>query len=263
MNSKRRWSVRRDLASLLLLSSLTILAQGRDREANLVVNGDFERGSGHGPSGWQHPDGLTSFWVKAPRGSGRAIKINTDVLASQFRARREEMAKALEEGSKPPPAPERKPTRPPKYDTVAGNDGVHFVSDRITVEPSKFYKLQVDVRVDGKASPKVWIKAYARISSRGGVRERVVWEKSLNCNGANRDWATYTMVFPRKTRVPERVEFVRVQLYPYWPPATYWFDNVRLVEIDPSEVENYDLERDLRTPVRKPSERPKRSRSRR
>jgi hypothetical protein len=220
---------------------------------NLVTNGNFEKGSRPGPHGWQLPDGLTSFWVRTPGGKGRSIKINTDVLASQFRQREDEMELAREKGRPAPPAPKRIPTRDPKYDTVAGLDGVHFTSDKISVDPAKHYKLQVDVRVEGKAAPKVWVKAYAERTSRGGTRTRVVWKKSLNCKDADATWATYTMVFPRNTRIPAAVSHIRIQLYPYWPPATYYFDNVRLCEIDEKEARAYDLERDLRAPIKKKS----------
>lgn len=247
--SRRRWS-RPTVVALtgtLVLGGLLAAvpaAESRRRGRNLVKGGDFERGDRKSPAGWQRPDGLTSFWVKADRKHGRSIRIDTDVLNSQFRAREDEMQKALEEKREPAPPPTKKPTRPPKYDTVAGNDGVHFVSDRIPIDPAKHYRLEVDARVEGKAAPKVWIKGYARIRSRGGVRDRIVWKKALDCVGADREWSTFTTVFPRTTRIPARVEYVRIQLYPYWPPAVYWFDNVRLTEIDREEAERYDVDRD-------------------
>jgi hypothetical protein len=213
-----------------------------------VNNGDFERGRGVGPVGWQRPDELTTFWVKSPGRKGRCIKINTDVLASQFRKREDDIARALEAGREPPPPPKRRPTKEPKYDTVAGLDGVHFRSEEIPVNQGSHYKLEVDVKVDRKAKPKIWIKAYARVTSRSSTRDRVVWKKSLNCNDAAAEWKTYAMVFPASTRFPPGVEKLRIELYHYWPPATYHFDNVRLVEIDEDEVRAFQREHAYRMP---------------
>jgi hypothetical protein len=214
---------------------------------NLISNGDFEAaGRGGGPAGWQRPDGLTSFWVAAPGRKGKCIKIDTDVLASQFRAREDEMDRAKAEGREPAPPPRRAPTTPPRYDTVAGLDGVHFGCDPIPFEPGKRYLLEVDVRVEGEASPKVWVKGFGEVKSRDLKRERQLWKKSLNCEKAGRDWTTFRMVFPRDTAIPKAVERIRLYLYPYWPPATYYFDNVRLFEISEEEAKRFDPERDLR-----------------
>jgi len=256
-----KWNCRVFRVAIVAASVLAVALVADDRSSrskskakNLVVNGDFEKASrgkndrGR-PDGWQHPDGLTSFWTQAPGRKGKCIKIDTDVLASQFRKREDEIAAALEKGRKMPPAPKRLPTRPPKYDTVAGIEGVHFVTEDIPIDPSKHYRLEVDVRVDGKGKPKVWIKGYAQIKSSSGTRTRIVWKKALDCAGADKEWATYSMVFPRNTRIPSRVDHVRVQLYPYWPPATYWFDNVRLTEISKAEREAWDIDKDHRRPA--------------
>jgi hypothetical protein len=212
---------------------------------NLVPNGDFEAAGKGGPAAWQRPDGLTSFWVSAPGGKGKCIEIDTDVLASQFRAREDEMEKARAAGLQPPPPPKRLPTQPPKYDTVAGLDGVHFGSDEIPIDPAKHYLLEADVRVEGSASPKIWVKAYARTKSRDVERDRIVWKKSLNMNGAGPRWKTFRMVFPRGTVIPPGVDRIRLYLYPFWPPATYYYDNVKLVEISEEETKVFSEENDL------------------
>jgi hypothetical protein len=220
----------------------------RDGGRNLVVNGDFETPDGDHPKGWQFPDGLTTFWTEVSGRKGKVVKINTDVLARQFRDREDAIAKAEGEKKKPPPAPKPLPTQDPKYDTVAGLDGVHFRSDEIPVKPTSSYKLQVDVKVDGKASPKVWIKAYAKRTSAGVTRDRIIWKKSLACDGASTEWKTFAMVFPANTKLPKDIEKVRVELYPYWPPATYYFDNVKLTEIDEAEVRRFEAEAGHRVP---------------
>ncbi|MBI4605282.1 MAG: hypothetical protein HY721_25240 [Planctomycetes bacterium] len=206
------------------------------RPANLVPNGDFEKGKGPGPESWQRPDELTTFWVAAPGRKGKCMRIDTDVLASQFREREDQLAKAAREKEEPPPPAKKKPTAEPKYDTVAGLDGVHFVSSDIPLKHGSFYRLEVDVKVEGKASPKVWVKAYGTLTSKGGARERQLWKKSLNCEGASSEWRTFRMAFPLNTRIPPAADKLRISLYPYWPPATYYFDDVRLVEVSEDEA---------------------------
>jgi hypothetical protein len=234
--------------SLLVACLATGVRAGEARSSrNLVPNGDFEKGSGDRPAEWQRPDGLTTFWVNSADRKGRHIQIETDVLATQFRAREDEMRRAAEEKREPAPAPPRKPTKDPKYDTVAGLDGVHYASAEIPFKTEKYYKLLVDVKVDGRASPKVWVKAYARLpldpAAGGGVeRKRVVWKKGLDCEGASARWRTYSTVFQVKTSPPIVAETLKVLLYPYWPPATFHFDDVRLFEISEEEAKAFEAE---------------------
>jgi hypothetical protein len=236
------------LSSLLAAwLSFGLFAGEAKAPGNLVPNGDFEKGSGDRPADWQRPDGLTTFWVKSTDRKGRHIQIDTDVLASQFREREDEMRRASEEKKEPGPPPRRKPTREPKYDTVAGLDGVHYASAEIPFKPEKYYKLMVDVKVDGRAGPKVWVKAYAAIRSgagagRGIERKRVVWKKGLDCEGASSRWRTYSTVFQVKTSPPLVAETLKVMLYPYWPPATFHFDDVRLFEISEAEARAFEAE---------------------
>ncbi|MGQ9592609.1 MAG: PKD domain-containing protein, partial [Planctomycetota bacterium] len=208
----------------------------RAARPNLLENGDFEKGKGPGPDGWERPDELTTTWVDAPGRKGRCIRIDTDVLASQYRERRDAIEKALAEGKDPPPPPQRLPTRAPKYDTVAGLDGVSFASREIPIRAGGFYRLSADALVEGAASPRVWVKALAEVKSTSGVRERVVWKKALVCEGAGREWKTFSMTFPSRGGFPEGVRKLRVELYAYWPPAVYHFDDVRLEEVPRTEA---------------------------
>lgn len=235
--------------------------------SNLIENGDFERGKGVSPDGWQRPDELTTFWVESPGRKGRSIKIDTDVLASQYRERQDAIAKALAEGKEPPPPPARKPTRAPKFDTVAGLDGVHYASRKeVPIREGAAYRLSVDAKVEGKGNPRVWVKAIGEVKSSSGTRERVVWEKALECKGADKEWKTFSMAFSASGPVRQGATRLRVELYAYWPPAVYYFDNVRLEEIPaegaqqtktaseapPGWYEGFELRRKITFP-RKPS----------
>lgn len=227
-------------ALALLVGAAAAAAEGgegrREARPNLLENGDFEKGKGPGPDGWERPDELTTTWVDAPGRKGRCIRIDTDVLASQYRERRDVIEKALAEGKEPPPPPKRLPTRPPKYDTVAGLDGVSFASREVPIRAGGSYRLSADAMVEGAASPRVWVKALREVKSSSGVRERVVWKKALVCEGAGREWKTFSMTFPSRGGFPEGVRKLRVELYAYWPPGVYHFDDVRLEEIPRTEA---------------------------
>src|SRR5436853_6271592 len=89
---------------------------------NLIPNGDFEQGKDT-PDGWQQVDGLTTFWIDDPdKKRGKIIKFDTDVLQSQGYEWWGKIAK----GSKARDAPKKLATTPPKYDTLAGLDGVWY-----------------------------------------------------------------------------------------------------------------------------------------
>jgi hypothetical protein len=221
---------------------------------NLIPNGDFEEGKTT-PTGWQTVDGLSSFWVKDDDPAhGKVLKVDTDVTQSQAYDWWVKIAK----GALPGDAPKKDPTQEPKYDTLAGNDGVWFWSDFIPVEKGKAYWLTLDV----KGPPILaWLVGYAEKgdssfgadaaafqevlkSKRTGratdtTRKRevfvhkYVWKGQLAAGGSA-GWKTYSRRNKpfRPTSVTPNVRFVRVMIYPFWPPGEYRVDNVRLVEYD-------------------------------
>ncbi len=216
-----------------------------DGRKNLIANGGFEQGGKSGPAGWQRPDGLTSFWESAPGRKGKCIRIDTDVPNAQFRKREDEMEKAKEEKREPGPAPKKGPTSRDKYETVGGNDGVHFGCDRLPIDPAKHYLLEADCRMQGSGSPKVWVKLYGPARGKDLTRVRVLWDKALVMEGAGKEWKTFRMVFPLDTKIPAAVNAACIYLYPYWPATTYWFDDVRLVEITREEADAFAEEKGL------------------
>ncbi len=223
---------------------------------NLIPNGDFEAGTDT-PTGWQSVDGLSSFWVQdSDPAHGKIIKFDTDVLQSQGY----DWWVKIANGSRPGDAPAKKPTVEPKYDTLAGLDGVWYWSDFIPVEKGKAYWLTLDV----KGPPiLVWLVGYpdkgdasfgadeaafqeVLISQRTGKapdtsrkREvfvhKYVWKGQLAAGGSP-TWKTYSRRNKpfRPTSATPKVRYVRVMIYPFWPPGEYAVDNVRLVEFDDS-----------------------------
>lgn len=218
---------------------------------NLLPNGDFDEGEGS-PAHWQHIDGLTTFWVNdEDPARGKVLKLDTDVLQSQAYA----WWKEILAGAKPEDAPAKLATQEPKYDTLAGLDGVWYYSDYIPIERGKLYWLSIDA----KGPPlKVWLLGYPEkpdntfgadqgawreyleeSSGRAARQERghemfihkYIWKGRLEAGGSE-TWQTYARRAKpfAPTKNTPRVKYVRVLIYAYWPPATYYVDNVTLTE---------------------------------
>lgn len=212
---------------ILLAAFASDESKSNKKSANLVQNGGFEKGAARkGPEGWQRPDGLCSFWTEDPSRPGKVMKFDTNVLLEEFRQRREEMKQ-----KDPPPPREKTPPQPgQKYKTVAAHDGVGFVSDPIPVEKGRSYCLSVDCRGESylkkKVTPKVFVLGYFEL--RGA--ERRGYKAHKNCP-AEAKWSTHTMEFNPTAR-SSQVTHIRVKLFPYWPPGTYYFDNVRIEAVE-------------------------------
>lgn len=228
---------------------------------NLLPNGDFNTPSKDGthPAHWQHIDNLVFFWTTDPKQPkrGKVIKIDTDVYQHQAYqwwierfVHREPLKKA----------PKKLPTSGPKYNTIAGLDGGFFWSDFIEIKKGGAYK----VCVDAKGSPAyVFIRGYEKKlpvtfadecpavqeqfrRARGEplkdakgrpikYRLRYLYTTKFSVGGS-KQWKTYTHIKPRhpnNREITENVRYIRICIYPYWPPGEYWFDNVRVFEITP------------------------------
>lgn len=225
---------------------------------NLVKNGDFESGT-ITPSGWQTVDGLSSFWVKdSDPAHGKVLKLDTDVLQSQAY----DWWIRVAGGASPKNAPNKLPTVEPKYDTLAGNDGVWFWSDPFPLEKGKAYWLTVDVKGPGLL---VWLVGYPKKPRTGfgadeGAFQEVlqerktgkpldrsrghktfihsyVWKGQMAAGGSD-TWQTYSRRAQpfRPTAVTPNVRYGRIVILPTWPAGVYYVDNVRLVEVKDNGV---------------------------
>ena len=256
----------------LSLGLLTALAQTPTPQAtekyepkNLIPNGDFEKGT-DSPEGWQQVDGLTTFWEKDPDGKrGKVIRIDTDVLQSQGYDWWVKIAR----GAKPKDAPKKLPTKEPKYDTLAGNDGVWYWSDFIPIEKGKSYWLTLDVK--GKPDVMAWLVGYEKKESTSfgaeagafqehlkikktgkpldrkrnfeGFLNKYIFRAQINARYAKpleNGWRRWTRdELPiRPTKRTPKVRFARILILPYWPPGVSYIDNVRLTEIADKDADN-------------------------
>jgi hypothetical protein len=243
------------LAAMLVSLVFISLAAAADppKGENLVSNGDFETGKTT-PTGWQTVDGLASFWVKDDDPAhGKVLKFDTDVLQSQAY----DWWVKIADGAAPDDAPKKQPTVEPKYDTIAGLDGAWFWSDPIPVEKGKAYWLTLDVKGPGIMA---WLVGYPeKPSTAFGADEgafveyqkmkktgepssqkrgrdpfihNYVWRGQLATKSAE-TWTTFSRREKpfRPTANTPNVKYVRVLIYPFWPPGIYYVDNVRLVEV--------------------------------
>jgi len=200
-------------------------AKAPTRGPELVKNGTFETGA-KTPDGWQRLDGLTTFW-SAGGASGKCLKINTDVYHDEWVA----WQKKYKAGAKADDAPKPTPTSGPKYDTVAGIYGVAYDSAPIPVTPGKAYKVSINYK--GKSTdvffPKLFIRGWADV----GGEKRVVYDAylALRCATAGKAWESNVRICEIPTLAQSKIEYVILKVYAYWPPGTFYFDNVSMKEV--------------------------------
>ncbi|MCX8036154.1 MAG: hypothetical protein N3D11_03675 [Candidatus Sumerlaeia bacterium] len=216
---------------------------------NLVVNGGFELGD-RCPSGWliRFPrvdlseltdiralDNLTLFWHDTQSTRGKCIRMDTDVDQKEVHKRMEELIANPDA----PPWP-KTPTRPPKYDTAAGLEGVSLWSDPIPVVKGKMYRMSVDVmgQTEGMLFfPKLFVRGFGMAKdAKGKVVLRKLYDTYLACRVEGpRRWCRFSQTFSPTEHTPGVTE-MRVVLFAYWPPGEYYWDNVEIVEVPEAEA---------------------------
>ncbi|HUU92646.1 MAG TPA: hypothetical protein VM238_15715 [Phycisphaerae bacterium] len=200
-------------------------AKAPTRGPELVKNGGFETGT-TSPDAWQRLDGLTTFW-SGGGASGKCLKINTDVYHDEWMA----WQKKYKAGAKADDAPNPTPTSGAKYDTVAGIYGVAYDSAPIPVTPGKAYK--VSIAYKGKSTdfffPKLFIRGWADVKG----EKRVVYDAylALRCASGGKEWESNVRICEIPTLVQSKIEYVVLKVYAYWPPGTFYFDDVSMKEV--------------------------------
>ncbi|MEI8244879.1 MAG: hypothetical protein WCI51_03565 [Lentisphaerota bacterium] len=211
------------LFTLAAISGLLCLSAGE----NLLPNGNFDEGESNAAN-WEKTDGLTSFWVSED-GRGRVLKMDTRVSNDQVLEWKNK--RKIDSKLKPPePIFPKEPLKTVANETV---EGVALDSIMITVKPGQNYKLSVDYK--GNLSPIIWIKGFRKHPVKdyytNSYQTRLVPE-----GGKENEWQTYSIGFNPTERSPGTIK-MKVRIHPYWPPAVYYFDNVRVEEITPAEMQ--------------------------
>jgi hypothetical protein len=244
-------------------------------------NGDFEQGWKF----WEAPDNAATFIVNGPAGRGKILRIRTDLQNDPWVA----YHRRIRLGQADPTRPPRIPTDT-SYASVAGNEGVHYCSEWIKAEPGARYWLVADAKGGGKifvkgfldwsakadglpessmAALKLTPKRFARL--RPEERKRIIaadakahperyrrecYRWYLNCADA-KDWTHLAAPFPPRGGLPANVEWLQIQIYVYWPPKDYYFDEVHLykdprqkapVPEEPARTKNFERSREQTRP---------------
>lgn len=219
------------------------------------TNGDFEDGR----AGWDPPDNVSTFLVDGPEERGRILRVRTDLERDPWLRYRRALRLGKADPSDPPEV-----GRDRSYASLAGLEGVHYRSEFIPAEPGRRYWLTAEHR--GPGSAKVFIKGFrATPHAMDGLPESALAELGitpeefadmtqeerdeliradaekhpkrylrecyrwfLNCKDSGGKWTHFAAPFPPRGGLPEKIEFLQIQIYSYWPPGTYWWDDVHL-----------------------------------
>ena len=229
--------------------------------APLNVNGGFEEKL----VGWERPDNVSTL-VVAQTGRGGVLRINTALARDPWL---EYTRKLLLGQTSPDNPPEI--AHDTSYGCVGALEGVHYKSLWIKADPGKRYWLTADCRGGGgamifvkgfrdyasvedslsesalarlKMTPeefaalpemqrKKLIRDDAKSNPEGYRRECYRWY--LNCGSSRGEWTHFAAPMPPRGGLPRNVEWLQIQIYAYWPPGDYYFDNVNLYE-DPVQT---------------------------
>jgi len=227
------------------------------------VNGTFERGR----LGWDHPDNVSTFLERGPSARGTILRVRTDLARDPWL----EYTRALRLGLANPLHPPKIATDT-SYGCVGGLEGVHYRSDWIKATPGQRYWLTADCKTPGgkifikgyrdwgdqadglpevsmvqlKITPQAFAKLpparqkqMIREDSRKYPeryrRECYRWFLNLGEGKPIGDgWKHEAGVVPPRGGLPDNVQYLSIQVYSYWPPGTYLYDNVHLYK-DPRQ----------------------------
>jgi len=227
-------------------------------------NGSFEQGH----LGWDPPDNVSTFIEKGPPGRGNILRVRTDLAREAWL----EYTRALRLGLAKPNNPPHIPTDT-SYGSVAGLEGVHYRSEWIKSLPGQRFWMACDAKGGGKifvkgyrdfgdrpdglselslVQRKMTAQSFARLSE--AQQRRIMQEDAktyperyrrecyrwyLNLTHGtpipNGDgWQHHAAPVPPRGGMPDNVQYIQVQIYSYWPPGTYLWDNVHLYK-DPRQ----------------------------
>ncbi|MEI7834787.1 MAG: hypothetical protein WCK05_00075 [Planctomycetota bacterium] len=234
---------------------------GLAKEKPLNANGDFEKGD----LGWEAFDNVATFLSEGPPGRGKVLGVRTDLARDLWLAYRKGLLAGQADPARPPPI-----ARDTSYGSVAGLEGVHVRSEWLPATPGQRYWLTADCL--GQGGAKVFVKGFvdwrerAEAISEGSLAKRgltpeqfaalpaekrkallaeetrehpelyrrEVYRWYLNGKDAKGAWTHMAGVFPPRGGLPANVQWLQIQIYSYWPPGVYLWDNVWLYK-DPRQ----------------------------
>lgn len=227
----------------------------------LNVNGSFDAGA----KGWDAADNVSTFIEAGPKGRGKVLRVRTDLKRDPWLAYRKALRKGLASPAKPPKIATDtsygcvgglegvhyrsrwiKATPGRRYwllaDVMSSNakPGIFFPKvfvkgfrrtkhamdgmpesslAKLGMTPKQFADLPEEKR-------KALIEADAKTNPMLYVRECYRWYLACRCKKG--EWGHFAAPFPPRGGLPKNVEYLQIQIYSYWPPGTYLWDNVHL-----------------------------------
>jgi len=235
---------------------------------NLLKNGSFEKGR-YWPYGWEPVDKLSSFWETSGGSHGKrclrfftkpedgqATKWNAKVraLIDELKTKTKGRPQSVSKNPLPPPPQPDFPSN--KYATVGGIHGTVYLSEPIKLKPGGIYRITFDIKNDtGKGGMIIFVKGYFFYKQHGRYRNCGRLQKKLV--DATNEWRRVSIIFHPSTwtsvfgQEKVRAEHMKIQLYSYWPPGNYYWDNVKLDIIGFEPYEAFGNPKDVET-KRKP-----------
>jgi hypothetical protein len=181
------------------------------RQRNLLPNGNFERGSGGVPAGW-------------------------DSVGGQ---QREPLGKLVRWVDEPGANPPNKVLRLAMDRALGDSFGVMYYSQPFPVDHGATYRLQFRWRSNGPEA-KVFVKVYAEMPTTYGqpADAREVYRSQQNCKGPRNQWNVHSEDFtPQHTKYD--LKSGRIELFGYHGAGVVEFDDFvlrQIVAASPSEL---------------------------
>ncbi|MBN1554584.1 MAG: hypothetical protein JXA11_07545 [Phycisphaerae bacterium] len=231
----------------------------------LNVNGSFDEGA----KGWDAPDNVSTFLLPGPAGRGTILRVRTDLQRDPWLAYRKALRTGKANPANPPAIAKDttygsvaglegvhyrsrwiKATPKKRYWLLA--DCKHTTTGK-RATPKVFVKGFLKIQktphaYDGlpesslaemnltpeqfaalpEAKRRFLIEADVKKHPMRYVRECYRWY--LSCPSESGKWNHFAAPFPPRGGLPEDVEYLQIQIYSYWPPGEYLWDNVQLHE---------------------------------
>ena len=257
------------LSVLLLNTMLAGLALAAGKTENLMPNAGYEKGKNNAPEDWSPPDGLTLFWENGGV-KGKCIRMNTDVLRSEWSENLKKPGSITEKTKKIPQGE--------KYDSVGGTVGIHCWSGPVPVEMGQWYLIEADIKGVGSSMPQLFLRGYNKVKAGtegeygivhfmkglipggGAFSDPALGDDKRNPKAgdyiqtlratmfcrmpadSDKQWYHFVRPIHIPTKAPGWAEVILLCPYAYWPCGDYFFDNVTFRKITEEEAKKFKKE---------------------
>ena len=228
--------------------------------------GDFD----HAEQGWTPADDVAIFYEAGEEDRGAVLRIRTDLERQPYLDYLQRLRLGQLDAGDPPQI-----ARDTSYGSLAGIEGVHVRSHWIPATPGQQYWLVADVKCQANQTffPRIFVKGFLDAPELAdGLHEtslremqmtpadfaelpearrreliaqdagdhperyrRQCYETYLACRNDSGEWRHFAMPIPPRGGLPDNVQWLRIDIFCYWPPGEYLIDNVFLYA-DPGQT---------------------------